>query len=59
MRKPDVVALVFGVLMTAVASVALWLAFAGGIDWHLVRIVAPLCLVVVGVLGLALSRHPH
>ena len=57
MRRVDVVALVFGVLLTAVACGALWLAFAGFINWEVVRILAPLLLVVVGVAGLALSRQ--
>jgi hypothetical protein len=59
MKRPDVLALVFGVLMSAVALVALWLAFTGSVNWHLIRVAGPLCLVVVGVLGLALSRRQY
>lgn len=57
MKRVDVVALVFGVLLTGVAAGALWFSFTGSIDWALVRVVTPLSLVVVGVLGLALSRN--
>lgn len=56
MKRVDVVALVAGLLLTGTASVSLWLAFMGSIDWHLVSIATPVVLVVVGVLGLALSR---
>ncbi|MCW2803960.1 MAG: hypothetical protein QOF52_432 [Propionibacteriaceae bacterium] len=57
MRQPDVVSLMTGLLLTAFAVGALWLAFTGSIDWNLVRVAAPVALVVVGVLGLALSRR--
>lgn len=57
MRGVDVVALTFGLLLTTVAVGALWLTLTGSLDWGLVRLVAPLALVVVGVLGLTLSRH--
>jgi len=57
MNRVDVVALVFGLLLTAVGAGALWLAFAGSLNWQLVKVAAPLALVVVGVLGLAFSRN--
>jgi hypothetical protein len=57
MRSVDVTAFVLGVVLTGIALLALWLAFAGSVDWGIVRIVAPLGLVVVGILGLALSRN--
>lgn len=53
----DVVALVLGLLLTGVAAAALWLAVVGSLDWSLLRTAAPIALVVVGVLGLALSRR--
>jgi len=56
-NRVDVVALIFGLLFTAVATGALWLAFTGSINWQLVKVAAPLALVVVGVLGLAFSRN--
>jgi len=56
-QAPDVVALVFGVLLAGIAAAALWLSVAGSLDWSLLRAVAPLALVAVGVLGLALSRR--
>jgi len=57
MRKPDIVALVFGVLMTGIAVVSLWLSFVGSVNWQLIRVAAPLSLVFVGIVGLALSRN--
>jgi membrane protein YdbS with pleckstrin-like domain len=57
-RAPrDVVALVFGLLLTCVAAAALWLAVVGSLNWSLLRTAAPIALVVVGVLGLASSRR--
>lgn len=56
-RRFDVVALIFGVLLSGAGFVSLWLSFVGSVDWHLLKIVAPLALVVLGVLGLALSRN--
>jgi hypothetical protein len=56
-RSRDVVALIFGVVMTSVAVGSLWLSFVGPINWQLVKIIAPLGLIAAGVLGLALSRN--
>ncbi|MGI8456892.1 MAG: hypothetical protein ACR2LI_02090 [Propionibacteriaceae bacterium] len=53
----DVLALVSGLLVTGVALVALWLSVGGSVDWSLVKIAAPLLLVVAGVVGLTLSRR--
>lgn len=57
MRRVDVVSLLWGLLMTTVASGSLWLAVTGSISWSMVSVVAPLALVVFGLLGLALSRN--
>lgn len=56
MRRVDVVALVFGLLLTGVAAASLWFVVMGSLNWQLLKVVAPLVLVVVGVLGLTLSR---
>jgi hypothetical protein len=56
-RTYDVVALIFGLLFSSVALGSLWLTFVGLIDWQVIRIVAPMGLVAVGVLGLVLSRN--
>ncbi len=53
----DVVALVLGLLLSAVAAGALWLSFGRSLDWALIKLAAPFGLVVVGALGLALSRN--
>ena len=53
----DVVALVTGVVFCSVALGALWLALIGPLPWAVIKIVAPLGLVAVGVAGLALSRN--
>lgn len=56
-HRRDVVALVFGIVLTTVAVGSLWLSFVGSIDWRLVKVIAPLGLIVIGILGLALSRQ--
>jgi len=56
-KRVDVVALVSGLLLSGIAVGALWLAFTGSIDWQLVKIIAPLILVISGIVGLALSRN--
>ncbi len=53
----DVVALIFGVLLTCMAGGVLWYAWVGPLNWGLVKIIAPLALTAVGILGLALSRN--
>jgi hypothetical protein len=58
MRSRDVVALVFGLLLTGVAVAALWQSLVGSLPWSQLKTVAPVTLVVVGVLGLTLSRRP-
>jgi hypothetical protein len=57
MRRVDVVALVLGIVLTAVAALSLWSTLVGSINWSIVQIVAPLLLVATGVVGLALSRN--
>ena len=57
MRRLDVVALIAGVLLTGIAACALWYTYTERIDWQLLRVAAPLTLVVVGVIGLSLSRN--
>ena len=56
-RRVDVVALLVGVMFTALAAASLWSTFFGSLDWHLIKIAAPLGLVAIGVVGLALSRN--
>lgn len=56
-RRYDVVAMIFGLLVTGVALGSLWLTFIGSLNWALVKIIAPLGLVAAGVLGLAMSRN--
>ena len=58
MRKTyDVVALIFGILFSCVALGSFWLTFVGPLNWQVIRIVAPMGLVAVGVAGLVLSRN--
>jgi hypothetical protein len=56
-KRFDVVALVTGVCFLGLALAVLAGALIGPLSWGLVKIVAPLVLVVVGVAGLALSRR--
>jgi hypothetical protein len=53
----DVVALVFGLVLTGVAVAALWLSFTGSLNWSVLRTATPLALVTIGGVGLALSRR--
>jgi hypothetical protein len=57
MRSVDVLALVVGVVFSAIAVLFLWLNLFGSINWEVVRIAAPLGLVSLGIVGLALSRN--
>jgi hypothetical protein len=58
MKRPlDVVALLLGLLLTSVALGSLWQTFVGSLNWHLIKVAAPLGLVAIGVVGLALSRN--
>ena len=56
-RTADVTALVFGLIVTTIAGAALWRVLIGDLNWSLVKVAAPLGLVVIGVIGLALSRR--
>ncbi|MGO1973774.1 MAG: hypothetical protein ACTH2Q_12545 [Propionibacteriaceae bacterium] len=57
MRRVDVVSLIVGLLLTALAGLALWWSFDNAVDWDLVKIATPLILVLVGIVGLSLSRN--
>lgn len=57
MKRIDVAALNIGLVCLGIAALALCAAFAS-VDWKLVSIVAPLGLVVIGLIGLLLSRTP-
>lgn len=57
MRRVDVVSLVVGLLLTALAGLALWWSFGTAVNWDVVKVATPLILVVVGIVGLSLSRN--
>ena len=46
-----------GSCLTGIALVSLWLTYVGSVNWQALRIAAPLSLVVLGVVGLTLSRN--
>jgi hypothetical protein len=56
-RTADVTALVFGLIVTTIAGGVLWRTFIGDLNWSLVKVAAPLGLVLIGVVGLLLSRR--
>ena len=56
-RTADVTALVFGLVVATIAGGVLWRTFIGNINWSLVKVAAPLGLVLIGVVGLLLSRR--
>ena len=53
----DVVALVFGLVLTGIAAAVLWTSLVGRLSWSILTTAAPLALVVIGVVGLLLSRR--
>lgn len=55
-RRPDAVSLILGLLTTALAACGLWVSLGGDISWSTVKIAAPLVLVLIGIIGLAVSR---
>lgn len=55
--RRDVVALVVGLVLTGLAGAALWHAVTGSLPWALLRSATPLALVLVGGLGLLLTRR--
>ena len=57
MRRLDVASLIVGLLLTGVAGIALWQSIVGHVDWRAIKIAAPLTLVVLGIIGLSLSRN--
>jgi hypothetical protein len=57
MRSVDVLALVLGVVLSAIAGLVLWMSLLGSVNWEVVRVAAPLGLITLGVVGLALSRN--
>lgn len=52
----DATALVTGLLFLMLAVLGLLAAF-GTIDWGLLGLALPLCLVIIGIAGLGLSRN--
>lgn len=54
-RSPDVTSLVVGLLLLVLAGLGLWMSF-GVVNWAWVGVGAPLAVVLVGLLGLFLSR---
>lgn len=58
MRRLDVAALNVGLVCVGLAVLALCSAFTT-VNWQLVSIIAPIGLVVVGLIGLLLSRSPQ
>lgn len=54
-RRPDVMALVVGLALLIVAALGLWLSF-GVINAAWIGVGIPVMLVVVGLLGLTVSR---
>lgn len=53
--RADVVGLVVGLVVVAIAALGLWAAF-GTVHWPAVAVAAPSSLVVFGLIGLLASR---
>ena len=54
-RRTDVTALVVGLVLLVLAGLGLWTSF-GTVNWAWAGVGAPLALVIVGLVGLTLSR---
>lgn len=57
-RRTDVPGLVVGLLLLVLAGLGLWTAF-GTVNWAWVGVATPLVFVLVGMLGLMLSRSRY
>jgi uncharacterized membrane protein YfcA len=56
--KSDRGAFAFGVVALAFSGLALWSNY-GQIDWRIAGLLAPVCLVVIGVGMLLLTKTPN
>ncbi|BAK34247.1 hypothetical protein MLP_12330 [Microlunatus phosphovorus NM-1] len=56
MKRRDSVALIFGLLLSAVAVGSLWFSVTGVLDWDVLKLAIPIGLVVIGIAGLLVSR---
>ena len=56
MKRRDSVALIFGLLLSAVAVGSLWFSITGALDWDVLKLAIPIGLVVIGIAGLVVSR---
>ena len=52
----DTSAFIWGLIFLAVASLGLLRGLGHAIDWQVVGIVAPIALIALGLLGLAINR---
>lgn len=57
-RRRDTASLIVGLVFVMIAGLGLWSAF-GVVDWSLMKVIVPVCLVTVGLIGLAASRNPR
>lgn len=55
-QRLDVSSLVWGLLFLMLAMLGGWVAIRGFVNWTLIRITGPIILIVLGVIGLRLSR---
>lgn len=56
MKRRDSIALIFGLLLSAVGLGSLWFSVTGILDWDVLKLAIPIGLVVIGIAGLAVSR---
>ena len=53
--RPDITALTVGLVACLLAALGMWAAY-GSVNWPLVGLLAPIALVMIGLLGLILAR---
>ncbi|RCK68885.1 hypothetical protein DT076_13245 [Desertihabitans brevis] len=56
-RSVDVGVLILGLIMLPVAALVVWTSLGLAVDWGTLAVLAPVGLVLVGGLGLVLSRQ--
>ena len=56
-RSTDTTAVIIGLLALFIAGIGLWDAF-GTVDWAAAGVLAPVLLIIVGIVGLLTTRVP-
>ncbi len=55
-RRLDVSAIMWGFVFVCVAGLGVWIGLGYPVNWTAVQIAAPTALIIVGIVGLMVSR---